>query len=628
MIQNRSPSATHTLFLFIQLLAIISSLVCFSYAQQEGVESPVLAAILQENDSLLQELLRNGGNPNENVAGWTPLHAAASKGNSEWVTLLVNRGGNVNAKNLDDRTPLHEAIGENNLEVAEILLDNHANPNAKDKNGDSALHVASVISIPAVTLLISHKADPNIANNNGATPLFYAAAFGKDEIVRYLIANGANPKHVTSGSLTPLHEAAISGNVDVLNSLVNAGVSVNSFSADGWSPLHNAVQFSQKAFTKALLEKGASVNQQHAASQRTPLFVACLNATSEIVSLLLLHGADPSIADSTHTYPIHVAAFRGDVDMISALYNDGASVNVRDEEGATPLHKATYVQSLPAIKYLLQKKASANLGTYERRWTPLMIATALANFDLVKALVDGGADVRISSFERASPVQIAAAAGSSQIVDFLIQKGANLDTFDAKGWTPLHNAIQGHHVDTVKVIVKHVDPNKTYNGVLPVTLAGILGHNDLVEILLQNGASANIEDAEGWTPLQHLSGLGNEVAVSLLLKHGAKLDHQNKEGFNALQIAQINNKFNVIGALAEAGADLKQLDVAKWLAYHDFENLIPLFEQNQITGDVLPDLTKSVLKEELGITKIGTLVKLTKAISSLSPHSHSVHDEL
>ena len=608
------------------LLALLS--ITLTINAQDGVESPVLAAILQENDALLRELLANGGNPNENVAGWTPLHAAASKGNNEWVSLLINKGGNVNAKNLDNRTPLHEAIGENHLEVAETLLKNNADPNSQDKNGDSVLHIASVISVPSVTLLLSHRANPNILNNNGASPLFYAAAFGKEDTLKYLLSHGANAKITTLNQLTALHEAAISGNVEILNSLTNAGLSVNSVSAEGWSPLHNAVQFSHKAFAKTLLEKGANVNQQHSSTGRTPLYIACLNATSDIVSLLLLHGADPSIPDSAQTYPVHISAFRGDVDSLSALYKDGANLNVRDAEGAAPLHKAVYNIQFSAIKFLLQKGASPDIGTYERRWTPLMVATAVGNFDIVKLLVEEKADVRFSSFERATPVQIAAAAGFSDIVEYLVKKGANLDTFDVKGWTPLHNAIQGNHADTIKVIVKHVNPNKTYNGILPVTLAGILNYNDIVEILLKNGAKPDIEDPEGWTPLLHLSGFGNEEAIDLLIQAGANINHLNKEGKSAIEIAQINNKFNVIGVLAARGADLKQLDVAQWLKYHDFENLISLFAENQITGDVLPDLTKSVLKEELGITKIGTLVKLLKALSTLAPSSSHSHDEL
>src|SRR5262245_37248130 len=185
------------------------------------------------------------------AAGATPLHHAAGFGNLATVTLLLDRGAevnagnkrkstplfwclnneskvrvllergaNVNAKSNDGRTPVYQAASmPNALPVLRLLLDKGGDANAKTLTGMTPLMAASRVSTESARLLVERKAEVNAKNAAGATALMSAAQTGRPEAVRLLLEKGAEVNVRTKRNESALADAATAGNDEVVRLL-------------------------------------------------------------------------------------------------------------------------------------------------------------------------------------------------------------------------------------------------------------------------------------------------------------------------------------------------------------------------------------------------------------------------
>jgi cytohesin len=100
-----------------------------------------------------------------------------------------------------------------------------------------------------------------------------------------------------------------------------------------------------------------------------------------------------------------------------------------------------------------------------------------------------------------------------------------------------------------------IDPNKGVNGRTPLREAAAWGHPEVVEFLLEHGADPNIQDNNGGTPLHVAAWNGHREVVELLLEHGANPNVQDDDGDTPLHLAAKNNYREVVELLLEHGAD-------------------------------------------------------------------------
>ena len=124
--------------------------------------------------SIIQKLIQEGAEVNtiDSVFGWSPLHWAASHGERKIVSLLLERGANVNVEDKNLWTPLHEAVSNSDLKTASLLLERGANVNAEDKNLWTPLHEAvSNSDLKTASLLLERGADVNKKDKNYWSPL-------------------------------------------------------------------------------------------------------------------------------------------------------------------------------------------------------------------------------------------------------------------------------------------------------------------------------------------------------------------------------------------------------------------------------------------------------------------------
>ena len=192
-----------------------------------------------------------------------------------------------------------------------------------------------------------------VSKKTSATPLYYAALCGFEDLVEDLVVK--YPQHVnTSGGyyVTPLFAAMARRHFRIVELLRHNGADVNVCRDDGETPLHSAVWYGDLEIVRTLLDYKVDVNAQgwdrstpiHCASDDS-LFPATPHNgprfSPDIARLLLDHGADINARTARGRTPLHVAARNGKVEVVRVLLEYGANVGAEDKEYQTAFEIAS-----------------------------------------------------------------------------------------------------------------------------------------------------------------------------------------------------------------------------------------------------------------------------------------------
>ncbi|XP_059199008.1 ankyrin repeat and SOCS box protein 11 [Centropristis striata] len=214
---------------------------------------------------------------------------------------------------------------------------------------------------------------------------------------------------------TPLHEAAYQGRLLHLRSLVAQGFHVDTLTMDRVSPLHEACLGGHYACAKFLLEHGANV-ETVSTDCATPLFNSCSSGSAACVRLMLQHGA------SIHTpyqraSPIHEAAKKGHRECLELLLSYGAHIDVELPVGGTPLYSACLARAEACVRVLLHSGADVRIGCGQD--SPLHAAVRGGGAEVVDLLLDFGADGCCRNAEGKTPLDL---SSSNSAVRVALQK--------------------------------------------------------------------------------------------------------------------------------------------------------------------------------------------------------------
>ncbi|XP_039175955.1 CARD- and ANK-domain containing inflammasome adapter protein-like [Crotalus tigris] len=155
--------------------------------------------------------------------------------------------------------------------------------------------------------------------------------------------------------------------------------------------------------------------------------------------------------------------------------------------------------------------------------TLLHIAAAHGQTEIIDYLISKGAKREVKDNKGRTPLHRAAEKGHDKAVNRLLQAGANMYSLDQEGKTPLHLANQNQHMHVLKNILKEeVRRHKNQHNFLH--MAALKDESDLVQILLKNGALVDAMDEKGQTALSYAVSQGHEKTVKVLSEGGAKVD--------------------------------------------------------------------------------------------------------
>jgi ankyrin repeat protein len=430
----------------------------------------LIEAVKSNNPEAVRGLMKQ--KPDVNAAqgdGSTALHWAARLDNVAVADLLLRAGARVNAANDDGASALYLACINRSATMVDRLLTAGADANSKLVNGETALMTCTRTGeVKAVKALLVHGADVNAKeSSHNQMALMWAVAQRHPEVVGMLLEFGADVRArsliypqtvvdeqtqragreelnytVQRGGSTALLFAARVGDVDSANLLLGKGADPNDALPDGTGALILAVHSGQGAVGKLLLEKGA----------------------------------DPNNAAIGYT-ALHAAVLRGDADLVKALLAHGADPNVRLTKG-TPIRRDTTDFNLPKTL----------IGA-----TPLLLAAKFLEVACMGALVAGGADLKLTMPNGATPLMLAAGMGSSQF-----QSRRGIARVDFGKVEPENRVLEG-----VRAVISFgVDVNAANQaGDTALHTAAGEGYDTVVQLLADQGANLNAKNQRGVTPL-------------------------------------------------------------------------------------------------------------------------------
>ncbi|KGI76689.1 ankyrin repeat domain-containing protein [Oleiagrimonas soli] len=332
---------------------------------------------------------------------------------------------------------LLEAVRAGRIDRAMALLEAGADANIAahpaDRDQRSALILAALL--PETRLLramIAHGADVN-RMQAGLNPLLAATRdsyHGRAEAVMTLLANGADPNATDAEGNTPLHGAALSAKPTVAAMLIDAEADPNVLNRNGLTPLATACRAANWPLVQFLLEHGA----KPALDSGEPALLAAAGIAEddpEGVRLLLRHKASVHAANAIGRTPLMAAALEGHADIARALVGAGAKIDAIDHHQTSALMEASRAGALGVVNVLAAAGARTDLRDKHGR-DALMLAcqSPRAQADIVRALIDLGADPRAIGNDERSALDHAAATGRWDLVALMDPQTplpANLD---------------------------------------------------------------------------------------------------------------------------------------------------------------------------------------------------------
>ncbi|XP_021795434.1 ankyrin repeat and KH domain-containing protein 1 isoform X13 [Papio anubis] len=411
-------------------------------------------------------------------------------------------------------------------------------------------------------------------------------------LTRMKAENSHNAGQVDTRSLA---EACSDGDVNAVRKLLDEGRSVNEHTEEGESLLCLACSAGYYELAQVLLAMHANVEDRGNKGDITPLMAASSGGYLDIVKLLLLHDADVNSQSATGNTALTYACAGGFVDIVKVLLNEGANIEDHNENGHTPLMEAASAGHVEVARVLLDHGAGINTHSNEFKESALTLACYKGHLDMVRFLLEAGADqehktdemhtalmeacmdghvevarllldsgaqvnMPADSFE--SPLTLAACGGHVELAALLIERGANLEEVNDEGYTPLMEAAREGHEEMVALLLAqgaNINAQTEETQETALTLACCGGFSEVADFLIKAGADIELGCS---TPLMEASQEGHLELVKYLLASGANVHATTATGDTALTYACENGHTDVADVLLQAGADLdKQEDM-------------------------------------------------------------------
>ncbi|GBN06654.1 Ankyrin-1 [Araneus ventricosus] len=569
---------------------------------------------------VVQFLVTNGAEINaKTLNGTTPLHLAAEKGHYAVVEKLLWHGADINAVDSDGWTALSFAVTEGYLAISRLLLEKGAFADRTRNSFDSPINLAARFGHHELVEMLRQKCDTastisalhwaaymghlniveQLVNNeiniecddNGYTALHLAAFHGHTDVVNFLISKGydVNAKigrNIFEQNFTDEDEDNCDTAVDIGGfndasqllpileqesdeaalhpSSLRKPQDMNNVESDGsgYTALHLTTHKGHTDVVNFLISKGYDINAKGDMDklQNNPIFddqdnrrIALsflergnLNDLAQLFSILKIGPGQTAL---------HLSSVPEYKDTVRSLLKNQANIYIKDETGITAL-QLIIREGMADI--LVDEKVPVNFADYDN-YSPLQLGAAKGDLLFVKYCVQNGCDTSVRSKKTdLSALDVAVVNGHEEVVQYLIECGADVNAVSRDGTTALKLAVQENRKNVVNMLINNNAEISTEKEREFLLSAVTSGHEDMVEYFL----TRNPENGDPGTkclefPLHTAVLLGHLNIVKRLLELQTRKDiNARNEVFSTpLEIASRKGYCEIARLLLSNGAD-------------------------------------------------------------------------
>uniref|UniRef100_A0A6Q2ZNT0 FYVE-type domain-containing protein n=1 Tax=Esox lucius TaxID=8010 RepID=A0A6Q2ZNT0_ESOLU len=531
-----------------------------------------------DENSFAAQLIKRGSNPDapDIASGNCLLQRAAGANNEAAALFLATHGAKVNHVNKWGETPLHTACRSGLAGLTAELLQQGANPNLQTQKALPSDGQGVSLQSASVDRRTSVKLDLFPTHQSSFLVLFSANALHATNNLQII------PDFSLKDSMdqTVLGLALWTGMHNIAAQLLGSGASINDTMSNGQTLLHMAIQRQDSKSALFLLEHQADINVRTQEGE-TALQLAISNQLPLVVDAICTRGADMSVVDERGHPPLWLALENGLEDIASTLVRHGCDATSWSSGPSgcqqTLLHRAVDENNEVTACFLIRSGCDVNSP---RRPGP-----------------NGEGDEEARDGQ--SPLHLAASWGLEEVVQCLLEFGANVNTQDAEGRAPIHVAISNQHNVIIQLLISHPDIRlnvRDRQGMTPFACAMTHKNNKAAEAILkrepgaaeqvdnkgrnflhvavqnsdiesvlflisvQANVNSRVQDSAKQTPLHLAVQAGSEIIVRNLLLAGAKVNELTKHRQTALHLAAQQDLATICSVLLENGVDFSAVD--------------------------------------------------------------------
>lgn len=488
---------------------------------------------------------------------------------TDGVDALLKAGADPNSQDVNGNTPLHFATKYRDERLVSKILEFNACVHLENQEKRSVLGLTRNSEIGKI--LQKAALDPKMIEN-------CPQLRGKEKLVKQdEMGEVAEHQHVNR-----LFYGVTNGRIDIVTHLVQIGVDVNSRDNKGRSPLHLATACKEEmpAIIEILLRAEADIDARDRYGN-TPLMEAVKNHCSDVVEILLEREADSSLTDRNGQSVLHLLA-RWKAEMIGPsidiLLKSGLSLETSDKLGRTPAMMTQYspLTGDDALQVFLAKGADPNAADNQGNTLLHKLASDSSRSERTAgaiALIEAGADLEKQNKNGMTPLMVAVKKKKVEISRTLLAYGASPDVKTSRGTPLLHSVVS---CDEKKnqllelLLQAGADVNLVDSTGRTAMHRAFLNHLHLrciepIEQLLRRGADVNTRDKNEMAPLHNLAHWEEkdaQKALTIFLQYGGEIDITDSQGMTTLlRVARYGKNVLVTEALLTSGADPQAVDV-------------------------------------------------------------------
>lgn len=558
-------------------------------------ETPLHRAISVESVDLVDLLVKNGADVNaKDQFNVTPLMLVAVSEYArahEMASIIASAPGiDLDQASDDGTAPVMAAAARGKSEILKVLLDAGSNPEALDYLGYGLLHSAAMAPNPSEVFTVIFETirtlDVNYKSFSGATPLsMLSGRPNAEQAISMLIDLGADPNAKQSNrfseNITPIFssvieakcefpkkikekdKAAASNNPMIGNSGINIGSGgvasiIGSFAGSAPPPNSNPL-------LDKMIAAGADVHAR-LDSGHSPLYFAIRNGSISSIKALVAAGIDPTRPPDMNGTSVY--------DMFSSLSGEYETTGQEAMDIFEDLYKLGFKFSRPVWDESIDGEV-----------TDKMLSS-------------------LSTDESFQPMTSFTCSGQIDIVKKMLALNANIDDPSLSGLTTLHvlssmdyDGLNQNEKKSIELFsrAKNVDQATKQSQIDEVKKAGADRMNAIMDLLIENSSAWNYPDKNGNTPLHYAAASGSEQWVSFLISNGADPSIKNKSGKTPAVTAMLKGHPEVYGAIS-GYCELNNIACSS-----DFD----LYK-------IIEDLSSQELKERLAVKISLTSLDFTK----------------